>query len=77
MHKIGQWGGFLGRILEQLLKTGFPLTVNVLKPLAKSVFMSLGLTAAAAKNVPIHKKKFGSSTNPSDIPSLQLCLVYW
>ena len=29
LHKIGQSGGFLGRILEPLLKTGFPLTKNV------------------------------------------------
>ena len=29
LHKIGQSGGFLGRILEPLLKTGLPLTKNV------------------------------------------------
>ena len=37
LHKIGQSGGFLGRILGPLLKTGLPLMGNVLKPLAKSV----------------------------------------
>ena len=37
LHKIGQSGVFLGRILGPLLKTGLPLTGNVLKPLAKSV----------------------------------------
>ena len=47
MHKIGQSGGFLGRLLEPLLKTGLPLIGNVLKPLAKSVLIPLGLTAAA------------------------------
>ena len=31
-HKIGQSGGFLGRILGPLLKTGLPLIGDVLKP---------------------------------------------
>ena len=37
MHKIVQSVGFLGRLLEQLIKTRLSLTKNVLKPLAKSV----------------------------------------
>ena len=48
MHKTGQSGGILGRLLEPLLKTGLPLMKKVLKPLAKSVLISLGLTAAAS-----------------------------
>ena len=61
MHKIGQSGGFLGRLLGPLLKTGLPLIGNVLKPLAKSVLIPLGLTAAAAATgATIHKKMFGS-----------------
>ena len=61
MHKIGQSGGFLGRILGPLLKTGLLLMKNVLKPLAKSVLIPLGLTAAAsATDAAIHKKMFGS-----------------
>ena len=43
-----QSGGFLGRLLGPLLKTGLPLIKNVIKPLAKSVLIPLGLTAAAA-----------------------------
>ena len=40
-----------------------PLIGNVLKPLAKSVLISLGLTAAAsATDAAIHKKMFGSRT---------------
>ena len=35
-------GAFLGRILGPLLKTGLPLMKNVLKPLAKSVLITLG-----------------------------------
>ena len=35
--KIIQSGGFLGRLLDPLLKTGLPLIKNVIKPLAKSV----------------------------------------
>ena len=61
LHKIGQSGGFLGRPLESLLKTGLPLIQNVLKPLAKSVLIPLGLTAAAsATDAAIHRKMFGS-----------------
>ena len=37
LHKIGQSGGFFGRIIGPLLKTGLPLMKNVLKPLAKNI----------------------------------------
>ena len=57
LHKIGQSGGFLGRRLGTLLKTGLPLIGNVLKPLAKTVLIPLGLTtAASATGHAIHKK---------------------
>ena len=39
-----------------------PLIWNVLKPLAKSVLIPLGLTTAAATDAAIHKKIFGSGT---------------
>ena len=42
-----QSGGFLGRFLGSLLKTGLPLIKKVIKPLAKSVLIPLGLTASA------------------------------
>ena len=42
-----QLGEFLGRLLRPLLKTGLPLIKNVIKPLAKSVLIPLGLTAPA------------------------------
>ena len=48
LNKTGQSGGFLGRLIGPLLKTGFPLIKNVFKPLAKSVLIPLGLTAAAS-----------------------------
>ena len=49
--------GFLGGLLSPLLKTGLPLIRNVIKPLAKSVLVPLGLNAAAsAADVGIHKK---------------------
>ena len=58
LHKIG---GFLGRLLIPLLKPGLPLMKNVLKRLAKSVLIPLGLTAAAsATDAAFHKKMFGS-----------------
>ena len=52
-----QSGGFLGKLLGPLLKTGLPLIKNVITPLAKSVLIPLGLTAgASATNERIHKK---------------------
>ena len=52
-----QLGGFLGRLLGPLLKTGLPLMKSVIQPLAKSVSIPLGLTAAAsASDAGIHKK---------------------
>ena len=63
LHKIGQPEGFLDRLLVPLLKTGLSLIGNVLKPLAKSVLIPLGLTAvASATGAAIHKRKFGSGT---------------
>ena len=50
-------GEFSGRLLGPLIKTGLPLMKNVIKPLAKSVLILLGLTAAAsAADAGIHKK---------------------
>ena len=58
MSKTIQLGGFLGRLFGPLLKTGLTLIKHVIKPLAKSVLIPLGLTAAAsAADAVIHKKK--------------------
>ena len=63
ISKIIQSGGFLGRLLGPLLKTGLPLIKNVIKPVTKSVLIPLGLTAAAsAADAGIHKKILGSGT---------------
>ena len=52
-----QSGGFLGRLLGPLLKPELPLIKNVIKPLAKSVLIPLGLTAAgSAADAGIQKK---------------------
>ena len=60
-----QSGGFLGRLLGPLLKTGLPLMKNVIKPLAKSVLIPLGLTAAAsAADTGIHNKILESGRPP-------------
>ena len=61
ISKMIQSGGFLGRLLGPLLKTGLPLIKNVIKPWAKSVLIPLGLAAAAsAADAGIHKKILGS-----------------
>ena len=66
LKKMIQSGGFLGKGLGSLLKTGLPLMKNVVKPLAKSVLIPLGLTAvASAADAGIHKKILGSGHNPS------------
>ena len=64
LSKMIQSGGFLGRLLGPLLKTGLPLMKSVIKPLAKSVLIPLGLTtAASAADAGIHKKILGSGHN--------------
>ena len=57
LSMIIQSGGFLGRLLGPLLKTGLLLIKNVIKRLAKSVLIPLGLPAAAsAADAGRHKK---------------------
>ena len=57
LSKMIQSGGFLGRSLGPLLKTGLPLIKIVIKPLAKSFLIPLGLTAASSPaDAGIHKK---------------------
>ena len=61
LSKMIQSGWFLGRLLGPLPKAGLPLIKNVIAPLAKSVLIPLGLTAAAsAADAGIHKKILGS-----------------
>ena len=57
--KIIQSGGFLGRLLGPLLKTGLSLIGNVLKSSVKIALIPLGLTTAtSATDAAIHKKMF-------------------
>ena len=64
LSKMIQSGGFLGRLLGPLLETGLPLMKSVIKPLAISVLIPLGLTvAASAADAGIHKKILGSGRN--------------
>ena len=64
LSKIMQSGGFLGRLLGPLLRTGLPLMKSVIKLLAKSILVPLGLTAAASSaDAGIHKKILGSGHN--------------
>ena len=52
-----QSGGFLGRCLGQLLKTGLPLIKKLIQPLAKSALIPLRLReSASAADTGIHKK---------------------
>ena len=62
LSKMIQPGGFLGKLLGPLLKTGLHLIKNIIKPLAKRVLTLFGLTAAAvsAADAGIHKKTFVS-----------------
>ena len=57
LSKMVQLGGFLGRLLGPLLKTGLLLMENILQPLAKSALIPLGLTAAvSAADRGIHRR---------------------
>ena len=57
LSKIIQSGGFLSRLFCPLQKTELSLMKNVIKLLAKSVLVPLGLTAAASPaDAGMHKK---------------------
>ena len=72
ISKMIQLGGFL-RLLGPLLKTGLRLMKNVIKPLAKSVLISLELTAAAsAADAAIHKKILRSETTTLIISNYEM-----
>ena len=73
----------LSRLLRALLSTALPLIGNILKPLAKSLLIPLGLTAAAsATDTATHKKMFGpgfttliiSNEEMNDIMKIVKCL---
>ena len=76
-----QLGGFLGRLLGPLLKTGLPLIKSVIKPLAKIVLIPLGLTvAASAADAGIHTKILGcghrlSSSTSRNRPSSTMLII--
>ena len=63
LSKMIQSGGFLDKLLCQLLKTRLPLMKSGIKPLAKIVLIPLVLKAAAAADAAIHKKILGSGHN--------------
>ena len=48
LSKMIQSRGFLGRLLDPLLRNGLRLMKSVIKQLVKSVLVPLGITAAAA-----------------------------
>ena len=57
INKIIQSRGFLSRLLGPFLKTGLQLIKSVITPLAKSVLIPSGSTAAAsAADAGMHKK---------------------
>ena len=53
-----QLGGILGRLLGPLLKTGLPSIKSVIKPLAKSVLIHLGLTEQHQQQMQVYIKKY-------------------
>ena len=61
IFKMIQSGGFLGRLLRPLIKSGLQLIRNMIKLFTKIVLIPLWLTAAAsAADAGIHKKLLGS-----------------
>ena len=70
LSKMIQSGGFLGRLLGRILKTGSALIKDVIKPLTKKVLVPLGLTAGSSvADAGIHKKILGSGHNTTLIIS--------
>ena len=72
-----QSGGFLGKLLEPFLRNDLPFLKYILKPLAKSVLIPLGLTAAAATYEAIQKKIFGLGMYPSDLAKQAKSIISW
>ena len=67
LSRMIQPGGFFGRLLSPLLKVGLPLMKDLIKPLAKSFLIPLGLTvAASAADAGIYKKNFRIWNNNTD-----------
>ena len=63
-----QAGGFAGRVLGSLLKIELALMKNVIKQLAKSVLIPLGLTSAASvADAGIHKIILGSGNTTLNV----------
>ena len=77
LSKMIQSGWLFGRLIGPLVKPGLPLIENVIKSLAKSVFVPLGLTAtASAADARIHKKILVSGHNrPSSSASHNTTLI--
>ena len=76
-HNIRQSRGFLGRLLELLLKTGLSLIGNVLEPLAKSLSIPLGSAATAmATDAAIPKKMLRSGARPLCLASLITLIIF-
>ena len=70
LSKMIESGGFLGKLLGPLLKTGLPLIKSVINQLVKSVLIPLGLAAvASAADAGIHKKILGSGSKTTVIIS--------
>ena len=68
LSKMTQSGGFLVRLLGPWLKTGLPLMKNIIKPLANSVLIPLGLPAeASAADAGIYERISGSGKRPLDL----------
>ena len=76
LHKIGQLGGFLGKLLRPLLKLTLSLKGSALKESAKRILMPLGVTAAAATDAAIRKKMFESGMHHSDLAEQTTLIIY-
>ena len=64
---------FLGRIFGPLLKPWLSVIKKLIKPIPKSVLISLVLTAAAsAGNIKMHKKVLGSGNNTTTLEYLMM-----
>ena len=58
LSKMIQPGGFSGRLLGPLLKTGLPLIKNAINPWAKSVLIPLELTAQHQRQMQEYINKY-------------------
>ena len=74
-RKIARQEGGFPNFLRPLITAGLPLMKSLLRPLAKNVFLPIGLSAAMSATDAAIQKKIPGSGRPSDLASRTTALI--